>query len=102
MGSAEYHLSILWRLRLLLFMGASFKHEFTYTHLLFIIFLVIANDKGVTNPLGSTLTKFGLLLWFKSYCIPFFENIPLSYISELFMSLDTLPATLWKEDFDTI
>ena len=36
---------------------------------LFIIFLV--NDKGVTNPLGSTLTKFGLLLGFKSTVFPF-------------------------------
>ena len=56
----------------------------TVTHLLFIIFLVNANDRGVTNPLGSSLTKFGSLLGFKSYCIPFL-NIPLSYISELFM-----------------
>ena len=44
----------------------------------------------MNNPLSS-LTKFGLLLGFKSYprkmalsCIPFL-NIPLSYISELFM-----------------
>ena len=74
-------------------MGPSFKHEFTYTHLLFILFLMIASDKGMTNPLGSNLTKFGLLLLFKSYCIPFL-NIPLSYISELFMGLGTLPARL--------
>ena len=45
----------------------------------------------MNNPLGSSLTKFGLLLGFKSYpqkmalsCIPFL-SIPLSYISELFM-----------------
>ena len=45
----------------------------------------------MNNPLGSSLTKFGLLLEFKSYprkmalsCIRFL-NIPLSYISELFM-----------------
>ena len=70
-------------MRLFSFMGPSFKHEFIYTHLLFIIFLVNASDRGVTNPLGSSLTKSGLLLGFKSYCIPFL-NIPLSYISELF------------------
>ena len=49
-------------------------------------------ERRVTNPLGSSLTKFGLPLGFKSYpppkmalsYIPFL-NIPLSYISELFM-----------------
>ena len=71
---------------------------------------VISNtrERGVTNPLGSSLTKYGLLLWFKSYCIHFL-NIPFSYISELFhgrsLGLDTVlakMATFWKEDFDTI
>ena len=45
----------------------------------------------MTDPLGSSLTKFGLLLGFKSYpwkmalsCVPIL-NIPLSHISELFM-----------------
>ena len=37
------HFSFMESMRLLLFMGPSFKHEFTYTHFLFIIFLVNSN-----------------------------------------------------------
>ena len=37
------HFPFMESMRLLLFMGPSFKHELTYTHLLFIIFLVNSN-----------------------------------------------------------
>ena len=37
------HFQFMESMRLLLFMRPSFKHEFTYTHLLFIIFLVNFN-----------------------------------------------------------